>query len=151
VRHSISMRLFLLCWAVFGARTTVLCQVVAEFHTEHSGVHYTTRLTLDQLASGPEWRREDPNPPLAARRAMAVASIHLKQLFDNAHEWKLTAVTLEPVRDRWLYVVSFEAPPPAGCMDCLALPFTMVVTMDGHAVPAETSPARVQPAVVNEQ
>jgi hypothetical protein len=36
-------------------------------------------------------------------------------------------------------------------MECLTFPFTIVVTMDENAVPAETSPTRVQPAVVNER
>jgi hypothetical protein len=145
------MRLFLLCWALLGARTTALCQVVAAFDTEQSGVHYATRLTLDQLASSPEWRSDEPNPPLAVREAMEAASTQLKRLFDNADEWQLETLTLERVRDRWIYDVAFTAPPPPECKDCLAFPFRVLVTMDGKAVPIETSPAKMQPAVVNKQ
>ena len=56
--------------------------------------------------------------------------------------WKLDLVTLKPMRDRWIYVVSFVAPPPPECKDCLSIPFILVVTMDGKALPAEISPAR---------
>ena len=82
---------------------------------------------------------------------MTAASAGLKQLFDNADEWKLDLVTLKPMRDRWIYVVSFVAPLPSECKDCLSFPFILVVTMDGKALPAEISPATVQPAVVVEE
>lgn len=144
------MRLLFLWWAFFGASTPVVCQVVAKFHSERAGVHYTTYLTVDQLASTPEWRDEDPNPLLDVRQAMTAASAGLKQLFDNADEWKLDLVTLIPMRDRWIYVVSFVAPLPPECKDCLSFPFILVVTMDGKALPAEISPATVQPTVVEE-
>ena len=151
MRYPIAMRLLFLWWAFFGASGPVVCQVVAKFHAEHAGVHYTTYLTVDRLASTPEWRDEDPNPPLDVRQAMTAASAGLKQLFDNADEWKLDLVTLKPMRDRWIYVVSFVAPLPSECKDCLSFPFILVVTMDGKALPAEISPATVQPAVVVEE
>src|SRR5271169_2949761 len=119
MRYPISMRLLLLWWVVFGASTPMVCQVVATFHSEHSGVHYTTYLTGDQLARTPEWRDEDSNPPLDVRRAIVAASARLKEMFDNADEWKLDLVTLKPIRDRWVYAVSFDAPPPPDCKDCL--------------------------------
>ena len=117
------------------------------FHSEHSGVHYTTYLTADQLARTPEWRDEDSNPPLDMRRAISAASARLKQMFDNADEWKLDLVTLKPIRDRWVYAVSFDAPPPPDCKDCLVFPFVLVVTMDGTALPAVISPATPGEAV----
>jgi hypothetical protein len=110
MRYPISLRLLFLWWAFFGASSPVVCQVVAKFHADHDEVHYTTYLAVDQLNSTPEWRDYEPNPPLDVRQAMTAASEGLKQLFDNADEWKLDAVTLKPMRDRWIYVVGFVAP-----------------------------------------
>ena len=39
-----------------------------------------------------------------------------------------------PVAERWVYLISFEPPPPPGCYDCISTPFKIVVLMDGVAV-----------------
>src|ERR1700692_3617134 len=54
-----------------------------------------------------------------------------------------------PLIERWVYVVSYT-PPPRDCQDCMATPFSIVVTMDGNAVAAVVSRWKPPTPSVNE-
>ena len=147
MRRSDFIRLFLSSLLSFAVCSPAACQAIADFSTDYAGVHYTVQLTAEQLASAPQWRDDEANPPLPVREAVLAARTHLKKLFDNGDKWTLTTVTLKPIRDRWVYEISFEAPPPPGYNDYISFPFVIVVLMDGNIVPAETSPSKLPPPV----
>lgn len=122
----------------------VLCgaamsQQAAEFSSYDSGKRYDFRLAYQQLLNTPAWLEGEPSPPLSPRTAQSAARSYLRTLFDNATAWRLEEIKLVPVTERWVYVVSYTPPPRPGCQDCMASPFSMVVTMDGNAVAAVMS------------
>lgn len=88
-----------------------VCQYSAEFSNYRGGMRYDFRITLEQLAKTPAWLEDQPNPPLPARRAQAIALAHLRQLFVDSSKWTLNSIALVPVRDRWVYVIEFIEPP----------------------------------------
>jgi hypothetical protein len=121
-----------------------VCQYSAEFSSYHGGMRYDFRITPERLAKTPAWLEDEPNPPLPARRAQAIAVAYLGRLFANAADWGRGTIALVGVRDRWVYVIEFTEPPPEGCADCLSTPFRVVVMMDGVAVAAAISPWKPQ-------
>lgn len=118
--------------------SNAMSQQAAEFSSYYSGNRYDFRLTHKQLLNTPAWLEDEPNPPLSPRTAQSAALSYLRTLFDNATAWRLEEIKLIPVTERWVYVVSYT-PPPRDCQDCMATPFSIVVTMDGNTVAAAVS------------
>lgn len=118
---------------------TMLSQQAAEFSSYYSGNRYDFRLTHEQLFNTPAWLEDEPNPPLSPRMAQKSALSYLRTLFDSAAAWRLEEIKLVPVTERWVYVVSFTAPPPSNISEYMSTPFSIVVTMDGNAVTAVVS------------
>jgi hypothetical protein len=118
---------------------TTMSQQAAEFSSYYSGNRCDFRLTHMQLLNTPAWLEDEPNPPLSPRTAQSAALNYLRTLADNASAWKLEEIKLVPLSERWVYVVSLTPPSPPNCYDCLASPFSIVVTMDGNAVTAVVS------------
>jgi len=119
---------------VAGLSGSALCQYIAEFNSYHSGKRYDFRITRERLLSTPPWLDSEPDPPLSARSAKDIATAYLSHLFKNASEWSVSEIALSPVAERWVYLISFNPPPPPGCADCMSEPFRVVVLMDGVAV-----------------
>jgi hypothetical protein len=128
---------------------TAMSQQAAEFSSYYSGNRYDFRLTYKQLLNTPAWLEDEPNPPLSPRTAQGAALSYLRTLFDNASARRLEEVKLVPLIERWVYVVSYT-PPPRDCQDCMATPFSIVVTMDGNAVAAVVSRWKPPTPSVNE-
>jgi hypothetical protein len=135
-------RAFATSFVMCGLSASALCQNAAVFSSYQRENRYDFNVTPDQLEKTLAWQDSDPNPTLSVRQAKLVGTEYLKQLFDDADKWTLNAITLHPLRDRWVYTISFTEPPPPGCMDCFSIPFNVVVTMDGFAVPARISPSK---------
>lgn len=102
---------------------------VAKFHGFHDGKQFEFTVTSKQLENCPEWLSEQDNPPLSARRALAVASDYLPKLVSNAEEWEVRDVRLRPVRDKWVYVLEFSER-----REGVKSPFVIVVLMNGEVV-----------------
>ena len=117
---------------------TAVSQKAVEYRNYYFGYRYEFRLTSKQLLSTPAWPDDELNPPLSARLALSAARGYLRTLFDDETEWRLDEIKLVPVVERWIYVVTF-IPPPRRCQDCFTIPFQIIVTMDGNAVPAAVS------------
>ena len=118
--------LFLLC---------CLCPVAnaqdyaAKFSGFHDGKQFEFIVTSEHLDKSPEWLSEQENPPLPARRALAIAADYLPHLVTNAEKWKSREVRLYPVRNKWVYVVSFSEQ-----KEGLQAGFVIVVLMNGQLV-----------------
>ena len=139
VRVRLPKTLATLLLIIAGMCGTATCQSAA-FSSYHGGNRYYFDLTHDQLEKTPAWHDDDPNPPLSVRQARLVGTEYLKQLFADAEKWTIDEITLHPIGDRWVYLISFAEPPPPDCRDCMTFPFRVVVTMEGVAVPASVSP-----------
>lgn len=116
-----------------------ISQQAAEFSSYYSGNRYDFRLTRKQLLSTPAWLEDEPNPPLSPRTAQSAALSYLRTLFDDADAWRLEEIKLVPLRERWVYVVSYSPPPPPNVADFMSTPFGVVVTMNGTPLTAVVS------------
>jgi hypothetical protein len=102
---------------------------VASFNGFHDGKQFDFTVTSAHLANSPEWLGEQDNPPLAARRALTIASDYLPKLVTNAEKWEARAIRLCPVRDRWVYAVEFSER-----REGVQAGFVIVVLMNGEVV-----------------
>jgi len=107
------MRIAVLALMIGALCSTAMSQQAAEFRSYYAGNRYDFRLTHKQLLNTPAWLED---------------------------AWRLEEIKLVPLSERWVYVVSLTPPPPPNCYDCMASPFSIVVTMDGNAVTAVVSP-----------
>jgi hypothetical protein len=125
----------LLAAALFAA------QVETTFTVEYGGKKYLYRVTDTELLKTPAWPAGQENPPLSARRAIEAARTRLAGLLPNGKDWRLYAVTLRPIDDRWIYLVDFLEPLRGdGGGQQLSAGFQVVVLMNGVAVSPSVSP-----------
>ena len=102
---------------------------VAKFNSFHDGKQFEFTVTSKLLENCPEWLSEQDNPPLSARRALAIASDYLPKLVSNAEAWQVRDIRLRPVRDKWVYVLEFSER-----REGVQAPFMIVVLMNGEVV-----------------
>ena len=84
-----------------------------ELFSEVEKENFVTRLIEPQLIKAPKWRKDDPNPPVAVRRGIALAEQvvgkHAPQ--DPKLKWELFKIELKQIRkpgdDFWIYSVHF--------------------------------------------
>ena len=101
----------------------------------HEGKQYESKVTIETLESSPVWTDGQENPPLAARRAVELASARLSKIVPDASKWGLQRILLQPVGAKWVYVVEFlEAPRDNLPLDGRRGTFSIVVLMSGEAV-----------------
>jgi len=109
--------------------------VVFRQFSYHEGKRYESKVTTETLESSPDWTDGQENPPLAARRAVELASAQLSKTVPDASKWGLQRILLQPVGAKWVYVLEFLEPP----RDNLPLggrrdTFSVVVLMSGVAI-----------------
>ena len=124
---------------VLSLSGNAFCQYAAAFSSYYSGKRYDFRITHEQLSSTPVWLERKLNPPLSARSAKEIAAVYLSDLFKNASTWTVGQIELHPIADRWVYLISFDPPPPPGYQEWESAPVKVVVLMDGLAVKASKS------------
>src|SRR6185369_5485976 len=64
---------------------------------QYGGKKYEFHVSQDELQKTPAWPVNQENPPLAARRAIDVATKQLATLLPNGKDWRLHAVTLREI------------------------------------------------------
>lgn len=110
-------------------------QIEATIYTvEYGGKKYEFHVTAKDLSATPQWPANQPNPPLAPRRAVEIASKQLASLLPNGKDWRLHQVALRPLDSHWIYLVDFLEPIRPGVERQVAGGFQIVVLMNGVAV-----------------
>jgi hypothetical protein len=97
--------------------------------------YFNSRLPISRLAATPKWEADDENPPLSARKAIAIAEALMKELAPYGQGAKLNAPTLK-LREsggHWFWVVYYS---PNDWRQ-FQTTFPIVVLMDGTAVRPE--------------
>jgi len=115
------------------------CQNAAQFSSYRANKRYDFNLSQQMLEATPTWDQYQDNPPLSPRKALQAAGDYMKVLFPDGDLWEVSQISLQPVRDRWVYLIAFLGPIPKGYAEYMQSPVTLVVTMDGVAVPAVIS------------
>ena len=95
---------------LFLVTTLLAAQVETSFTVEYAGKKYEFRISDEDLQKTPVWASGQENPPLSPRRAVDVATRQLASLLPNGKDWRLYAVTLRPIENRWIYLVEFLEP-----------------------------------------
>lgn len=102
-------------------------------------MHFNSRLTLARLAATAKWKPHDENPPVSARKAIALAEATLKEVQPYGPDAKFDAPTLKlrDCRGDWFWVV-YYAPDDWRRFQSS---FPIIVLMDGTVVkPERTKP-----------
>ena len=120
--------------SLFFVAALLTAQAETTFTVDYGGKKYEFRIAEADLQTTPAWAPGQENPPLSARRAIDVATKQLATLLPNAKDWRLSAVTLRAIGNRWIYVVEFFEDRP------VALGFQVVVLMNGVPVMPRVSP-----------
>jgi hypothetical protein len=110
------------------------------FTVQYGGKKYEFHVSQDDLQKTPAWPANQENPPLSARRAIDSATKQLATLLPNGKDWRLHAVTLREIDNRWVYLVEFLEPLRPGVEQQTAAGFQLVVLMNGTAVVPRVSP-----------
>lgn len=102
-------------------------------------MYFNSRLPLSRLAATPKWDADDENPPLSARKAIALAEATLKEVQPYGPEAKFDApmLKLRDCRGDWFWVVYYSP----NDWRRFQSSFPIVVLMDGTVVrPERTTP-----------
>lgn len=97
---------------------------------------YKVEITRENLNASPEWKENEENPPLSARKAIVIATKLKDKLVKDSVEfkWKLQRASLTPaVNDKWYWLVHFDAEFQGGSSG-IPNHLRLVVLMDGTAV-----------------
>jgi len=124
----------------FVAMALLAAQADTMFTVQYGGKTYEFRIADQDLQRTPAWQAGQENPPLSARRAIDIATKQLATLLPNGKDWRLYAVTLRPIENRWVYLVDFLEPLRDGAGQQLSAGFQVVVLMNGAAVAPRVSP-----------
>ena len=111
-------------------------QMAASWCSSSDGRELTFIVTRPQLDETPSWPDEAENPPLSARKAIAIARSYLPKLVSDAERWSLGRVSLKPMgKDKWVYVVQMNEPDlPRPMLGKTVHTMQLVVLMNGETV-----------------
>lgn len=107
--------------------------------------YFNSRLPISRLALTPKWEEADENPPVSARKAMAIAAEVMTGLAPYGRDAKLNAPTLK-LREsggHWFWVVTYT---PDDWRQFHSS-FPIVVLMDGTVVRPTKTPPPPPPSV----
>jgi uncharacterized membrane protein YkoI len=114
-------------------------QLDTVFTVQYDGKTYEFHVPQDDLKKTAAWTTAQENPPLSVRRAIDIAAQRLATLLPNGNDWRLHAVTLREIDNRWVYLVEFLEPLRPGVEQQTAAGFQLVVLMNGTAVAPRVS------------
>ena len=109
---------------------------MATFHCEVDGITYVAVFSGDRIEKSPEWRDDQPNPPVSVRDAMSAAKKELPSMVGKPSNWQVKSVMLVQLHERtWVYKVFFYEKPwiPVSMPKSIFI----VVPMDGTAIHPE--------------
>ena len=110
----------------------------AVFSSYVDGQQFDFAISHETLSSDPFWLDKNDAPPLPPRAAVRAATQLLPKLVKNADTWSLESVSLKPLLNTWIYLVTFRPPAPTGISEIIQM--RMVVLMSGEAVVPTVTP-----------
>jgi hypothetical protein len=108
-------------------------------YSSFNGRDFVTTISCEMLRRSPPWRPNEANPPLSARKALALAEREKARLLRSSADrdtlWSLEGISLVPrAGDRWYWVIEYWGR-PGGALGGLPSILNVVVLMDGTVVP----------------
>jgi hypothetical protein len=103
------------------------------------GLQYASTISKERLAASSDWEEEDPNPPLPARRALALAEATVRRTLKDSDGKNLErlcdSARLVPFGGKkWCWNVHYKWRPRAGAWDGVLPHFEVFILMDGTVV-----------------
>jgi hypothetical protein len=97
---------------------------------------YETVITDHMLQDTPQWPDADDNPPVSARKAIALSAAVVQRLVKTPDDWqlRLDGLTLSQSGNRWYWRAQYEWFPRGGGLSGLPPHFDVIVLMNGKAV-----------------
>lgn len=118
--------------------------ISAVIPSELPGRSLVTRVTFEAFERCPPWSPAEPNPPVSARKALALAEKEKARILrempeekDYHVDWHLQAIKLVPLeRNRWYWEIEYWGLPFGG-LGGVPFNLNLVVLMDGTLVQPE--------------
>jgi hypothetical protein len=82
-----------------------------DFSSYADGRRFRIVISSAQIKKAPEWRADEENPPLSARKAIKLANALKERLVkdDDDYKWVLESVRLTPTEEGWFWMVAYES------------------------------------------
>jgi hypothetical protein len=82
-----------------------------DFSSYADGKRFRIVISSAQIAKAPEWKANEENPPLSARKATKLANALKERLVkdDDNYKWVLESVRLTPAEEGWFWMVVYES------------------------------------------
>ena len=111
---------------------------VLEYRTPIFGKTYVAKLWSSKVLQTPEWDENDENPPVSARKALALAKKTRDSTVElpSGFEWKHPELFLRSIEGRWVWFVYYYATPEKADSE-LPPSVMLMILMDGTPVPLE--------------
>jgi hypothetical protein len=130
------LRVLCLITVFLGASRSVPAQKWTASYAE--GKCFKIDIRDKELLKSPAWEPDSPNPPLAARKAIEVATEQQRKLVKDSkdHKWEFVAADLtpDPKVDRWYWTVIFQAFAKAGQRTDDSDELRLIILMDGRVL-----------------
>ncbi|MBC7817857.1 MAG: hypothetical protein IAG10_13275 [Planctomycetaceae bacterium] len=132
-----SHRSFVTTAALIATVSAVAFADRSYFSEPIDGNRYETEITDRMLERGPKWKKSEMNPPLPARKAIALAQDYVDKNIKEDKEWKreLESIALVPDEDRWFWMAKYVWFPKNGNIGGGQSYLEIAILMDGTVVP----------------
>jgi len=106
------------------------------FSSYADGKQFSVDVWPEDVTKAPQWKADDENPPLSARKALKLANAVREQLVQDDDDWKwiMKSVQLTPTdnpKGGWFWLVCYEAQLLKGSSSGIAPNLRLAVLMDG--------------------
>src|SRR5262249_28550644 len=100
-------------------------------------------ITPEIVANSPEWLPSEPDPPISAKRALAIADRYRQAHLRDKHNWawnleQIALVPLDGQNNKWCWTVHFNAMPVSGGLNGGVPTCEIFVLMNGDVVENES-------------
>jgi len=112
------------------------------FYSYAFAKQYMSVVTDDALEKSPAWKKDEPNPPISARRAIELADQMKASLDEHVKdfEWQFRSASLESaasfskIKDRWYWQVYYECLYTKGTSTGIPNNLRLFILMDGTVI-----------------
>jgi hypothetical protein len=101
------LKWWLIMFIVLSLQSVFSAERVSQRVQYREGKTYSTFYTPQQIEATPIWWTDSPNPPLAAREAIRLASEYARSRFPASTNWRTMQCALVPrENEHWIYEVT---------------------------------------------
>jgi hypothetical protein len=123
------------CLAIVLSQSGTHSEAEYSIESDAFGQTYWSYVFREQLDKTPPWEGKAENPPLSVRRAMELAEKEVARVrAEDGLNRLVDQVALVPVRDRWIWQVTYVWKVKAGGSTGVPDHYHVLVLMDGSVI-----------------